>query len=132
MTISLIAVCLFCWSQKPKNENESNGYENDSVGRRAMRGLSSLLLIWSKEGMQMEDKVVQDMIERLVRIETKLDNYESLREKADSAKDLADKAYSVALNNAENIKEMKNNNKWAWGYMIGLGITIIGYFLTKL
>ncbi|HCD5456696.1 TPA: holin, partial [Enterococcus faecium] len=22
--------------------------------------------------------------------------------------------------------------KWAWGYMIGLGITIIGYFLTKL
>ncbi|MBO2993606.1 holin, partial [Enterococcus faecium] len=25
-----------------------------------------------------------------------------------------------------------NNNKWAWGYMIGLGITIIGYFLTKL
>ena len=48
------------------------------------------------------------------------------------AKDLADKAYSVALNNAEDIKEMKNNNKWAWGYMIGLGITIIGYFLTKL
>ncbi|MFH7627981.1 hemolysin XhlA family protein, partial [Enterococcus faecium] len=44
----------------------------------------------------------------------------------------ADKAYSVALNNAEDIKEMKNNNKWAWGYMIGLGITIIGYFLTKL
>ncbi|MET1935459.1 hemolysin XhlA family protein [Enterococcus faecium] len=80
----------------------------------------------------MEDKAVQDMIERLVRIETKLDNYENLREKADSAKDLADKAYSVALNNAEDIKEMKANNKWSWGYMIGLGITIIGYFLTKL
>ncbi|MDU5304802.1 MAG: holin, partial [Enterococcus faecium] len=26
----------------------------------------------------------------------------------------------------------KANNKWSWGYMIGLGITIIGYFLTKL
>ncbi|MDT2386869.1 holin, partial [Enterococcus avium] len=23
-------------------------------------------------------------------------------------------------------------NKWSWGYMIGLGITILGYFLTKL
>ncbi|WP_156265024.1 hemolysin XhlA family protein, partial [Enterococcus faecium] len=55
-----------------------------------------------------------------------------LREKAESAKDRADQAYSIALNNAEDIKEMKANNKWSWGYMIGLGITIIGYFLTKL
>lgn len=80
----------------------------------------------------MEDKVVQDMIERLVRIETKLDNYESLREKADSAKDRADAAYAIATGNAEDIKEMRATNKWSWGYMIGLGITIISYFLTKL
>ncbi|WP_411792352.1 hemolysin XhlA family protein [Enterococcus asini] len=72
------------------------------------------------------------MIERLVRIETKLDNYESLREKADSAKDRADAAYAIAVGNAEDIKEIKANNKWSWGYMIGLGITIIGYFITKL
>lgn len=80
----------------------------------------------------MEDKVVQDMIERLVRIETKLDNYESLREKSERASDMADKAYLLASSNAEVIKEIKANNKWSWGYMIGLGITIIGYFLTKL
>ena len=80
----------------------------------------------------MEDKVVQDMIERLVRIETKLDNYESLREKADSAKDRADAAYAIAVGNAEDIKEMRATSKRSWGYMIGLGITIIGYFLTKL
>ncbi|MCT0439841.1 hemolysin XhlA family protein, partial [Lactococcus lactis] len=29
------------------------------------------------------------------------------------------------------IKEIKANNKWAWGYMIGLGISIVIYFLTK-
>lgn len=75
---------------------------------------------------------MQDMIERLVRIETKLDNYESLREKADSAKDRADAAYSIAVGNAEDIKEMRATNKWSWGYMIGLGITIIGYFITKI
>ena len=75
---------------------------------------------------------MQDMIERLVRIETKLDNYESLREKADSAKDRADAAYAIAVGNAEDIKEMRATNKWSWGYMIGLGITIIGYFITKL
>ena len=80
----------------------------------------------------MKDDTAQDVIERLVRIETKLDNYEALREKADAAKDVADHAYSIALNNADDIKEIKANNKWAWGYMIGLGITIIGYFLTKL
>ena len=80
----------------------------------------------------MEDKAVQDMIERLVRIETKLDNYESLRQKTDEAKDKADLAYSLAQGNAEDIKDMKATNKWSWGYMIGLGITIIGYFLTKL
>lgn len=75
---------------------------------------------------------MQDMIERLVRIETKLDNYESLREKADSAKDRADAAYAIAAGNAEDIKEMRATNKWSWGYMIGLGITIIGYFITKI
>ena len=75
---------------------------------------------------------MQDMIERLVRIETKLDNYESLREKADSAKDRADAAYAIAVGNAEDIKEIKANNKWSWGYMIGLGVTIIGYFITKI
>ncbi|MGM0173697.1 hemolysin XhlA family protein [Enterococcus sp. DIV0800] len=80
----------------------------------------------------MKDDAVQDVVERLVRIETKLDNYEALREKADAAKDVADHAYSLAVNNADDIKEMKANNKWSWGYMIGLGITIIGYFLTKL
>ncbi len=80
----------------------------------------------------MEDKAVQDMIERLVRIETKLDNYENLREKADAAKDKADAAYAIAVGNADDIKDIKATNKWSWGYMIGLGITIIGYFLTKL
>ena len=75
---------------------------------------------------------MQDMIERLVRIETKLDNYESLREKTDAAKDKADAAYALALGNADDIKDIKATNKWSWGYMIGLGITIIGYFITKI
>ncbi|MDT2738064.1 hemolysin XhlA family protein [Enterococcus pseudoavium] len=80
----------------------------------------------------MKEDALQDVVERLVRIETKLDNYESLREKADNAKDVADRAYSIALNNADDIKEIKANNKWSWGFIITLGLTIIGYFLTKL
>ena len=53
---------------------------------------------------------MQDMIERLVRIETKLDNYENLREKADAAKDKADAAYAIAVGNADDIKDIKATN----------------------
>ena len=47
----------------------------------------------------MKDDTAQDVIERLVRIETKLDNYEALREKADAAKDVADRK-STRLNSS--------------------------------
>lgn len=73
----------------------------------------------------MEEKALQqEVVERLVRIETKLDNYESVRDKSD-------KAYSMALNNSKNIAKIEANNKWAWGYMILLGLGIVSYFLTK-
>ena len=55
----------------------------------------------------MKDELVQDMVERLVRIETKLDNYEVLREKTEDAKEKADHAFSIAKNNIEDIKEIK-------------------------
>ncbi|MDG6115439.1 hemolysin XhlA family protein [Lactococcus formosensis] len=67
----------------------------------------------------MEEQAVREILERTTRIETKLDNYESVRDKAD-------KAYSLALNNAKDIAKIESNNKWAWGYMIGLGIALIG------
>lgn len=73
----------------------------------------------------MEDKAWTEVAERLARIESKLDNYEALRDKAD-------KAYSMSFNNMKTIAEMKANAKWAWGYMIGLGIAIVTtYILDK-
>ncbi|MCT4453595.1 holin [Lactococcus cremoris] len=71
----------------------------------------------------MEEKS-EEVVERLARIETKLDNYGSIREKAEQA-------HLIALNNAEDIKEIKANNKWAWGFMLTLAVTIIGYLITK-
>ena len=41
----------------------------------------------------MEERAWQEVLERLARIETKLDNYESIREKAEQA-------HLIALNNA--------------------------------
>ena len=50
----------------------------------------------------MEEKAWQEVLERLARIETKLDNYESIREKAEQA-------HLIALNNADDIKEFLRN-----------------------
>ncbi|MCT2919597.1 holin, partial [Lactococcus lactis] len=48
-----------------------------------------------------------------------------------SIREKAEQAHLIALNNADDIKEIKANNKWAWGYMIGLGISIVIYFFSK-
>ena len=72
----------------------------------------------------MEEQAWREVLERLARIETKLDNYETVRDKAE-------RALLIAQANAKLIEKMEANNKWAWGYMIGLGISIVIYFLTK-
>ncbi|WP_096815555.1 hemolysin XhlA family protein, partial [Lactococcus lactis] len=59
----------------------------------------------------MDEKVLREMLERLTRIETKIDNYESIRDKAETA-------LLMAQSNAKLIEKMEANNKWAWGYMI--------------
>jgi len=60
----------------------------------------------------MEKDLIQEILERVVRIETKIDGYNHLREKVE-------KVYSMAKNNAEDIKEMKDNNKWLWRTIAG-------------
>lgn len=73
----------------------------------------------------MEEKAWIEVLERLARIEQKLDNYEVLREKAESA-------HLLAQSNAKAIEEIKANNKWAWGFIITLGISVVGFLITKI
>ena len=72
----------------------------------------------------MEEKALREVLERLARIETKLDNYESVRYKAEQA-------LLLARANTKSIEDIKSTNKWAWGYMIALGLGVVSYFLTK-
>ena len=72
----------------------------------------------------MEEQAWREVLERLARIETKLDNYEIVRDKAE-------RALLIAQSNAKLIEKMKANNKWAWGFMLTLAVTIIGYIITK-
>ena len=61
--------------------------------------------------MGTEDRV-QEILERVVRIETKIDGYNHLREKVD-------KAYSLSRQNERDIKEIKDNSKWLWRTLAG-------------
>ena len=73
----------------------------------------------------MEEQAWREVLERLARIETKLDNYETVRDKAE-------RALLIAQSNAQLIEKMEDNNKWAWGFMLTLAVTIIGYIITKI
>lgn len=73
----------------------------------------------------MDEQTLREILERTTRIETKLDNYESVRDKAD-------KAYSLAINNAKDIAKIEATNKWAGGFMITIAISCVGYLLSKL
>jgi hypothetical protein len=61
--------------------------------------------------METEDRV-QEILERVVRIETKIDGYNHLREKLD-------KTYNIATSNQEKITEIKDNAKWLWRTVAG-------------
>lgn len=75
-----------------------------------------------------DDKIVQEIIERLVRLETKLDNYNGLREKLEFT-------YMLAIKHEDYIKEVKDNQKWLWrtliASIIGLIANLIIFYLSR-
>lgn len=72
----------------------------------------------------MEKNFETEVITRLTIIETKLDNYQKVEEKSELA-------YNTSLQNKEDIKEIRDNNKWAFRTAIGACITsFIGLVFT--
>lgn len=64
----------------------------------------------------MEKPFEVEVLQRLTKIETKLDDYNGTREKAE-------KAYSLSADNKEEIKAIKDNNKWLFRTTVGAIIT---------
>lgn len=60
----------------------------------------------------MDSNIQQEILERIVRIETKIDGYNSTREKADMA-------YTKACQGEKDINEIKDNQKWLWRTIAG-------------
>lgn len=66
----------------------------------------------------MEKTFETEVLTRLAVIESKLDGYQNIKEKAEVA-------YTTAMQNKEEIKEMQDNNKWLFRTAIGACITSV-------
>ena len=64
----------------------------------------------------MEKTFETEVLTRLTAIETKLDDYKGIKEKTEIA-------YTTANQNKEEIKMIKDNNKWAFRTGVGAIIT---------
>lgn len=68
-----------------------------------------------KGGGYVEDKFTE-ILTRLAVIESKIDDYKTIRNKAENAE-------NRSLHNEKEIKEIKDNNRWLWRTVIGILIT---------
>jgi hypothetical protein len=73
-------------------------------------------------------QIIQEVRERLARMEAKLDEYNNVKEKATEG-------YSKSLQNEKAIGEIKDTQKWLWRTVVGaIIVAIIGIlsaFVTK-
>lgn len=65
-----------------------------------------------------------EVLQRLTKIET---NTEGLNEISGVARN----ALAKSEENSRDIEEIKENQKWTWRTIAGIGVTFIAYFITK-
>ena len=66
-----------------------------------------------------------EVLQRLTKIET---NTEGLNEISGIARN----ALAKSEENARDVEEMKDNQKWAWRTIAGIGVTFVVHFITKI
>lgn len=66
----------------------------------------------------MKDNFETEVLTRLAVIESKLDDYKDIKDKAD-------KAYNISLDNEKEINELKDKSRWLSRTLIGAILTAI-------
>lgn len=67
---------------------------------------------------------MQEILERIVRIETKIDGYNNLREKLDNAVKTNDVQDEKIVTLDKNIIKIEDNQKWIWRTLAGAIVVI--------
>jgi len=77
-------------------------------------------------GREMYDLITEIKVELGV-INTKVDYFSDVKQKAEDAKSTADTALRLSEENREDIRDMKANTKWLWGTILTIaGLIIAG------
>ncbi|MHB8075118.1 hemolysin XhlA [Desulfosporosinus fructosivorans] len=66
-----------------------------------------------------DQEVLIDIRERLVRVETKLDTQNGLREKVDCIETKATETEARSKSNTHRIDKLEANNTWLWRTVVG-------------
>lgn len=78
-----------------------------------------------KAGVLMDEQgVLMDIRERLVRVETKLDNHNGIRERVDAAEDKVIETESRSKSNTHRVDKLEENNTWLWRTIAGALIIV--------
>jgi hypothetical protein len=76
-----------------------------------------------------------ELFERMVRMETKIDFILQDRERLDKVEKIAQEALSLSQENGRGIAEDRANKKWLWGIVLStagsLVVGLIVFFITK-
>lgn len=76
----------------------------------------------------MEIRLIQEILERLVRLETKLDNYNGLRDKLDNTSKKTDVQAEQIADLELRIRKLEESNTWLWRTIAGT--LIVGFMTT--
>lgn len=71
-----------------------------------------------------DDLLWREVLQRLTRIEENTKHVDSITSKAN-------KALTKAEENEKDIAEIRENQKWTWRTIAGMGVSVIVYMLTK-
>jgi hypothetical protein len=78
-----------------------------------------------------EQEVLIDIRERLVRVETKLDSQNGLREKVDAMEAKLTEVEARSKSNTHRIDKLEANNQWLWRTVAGAIIAAVIAILMK-
>ncbi|XID92514.1 hemolysin XhlA family protein [Paenibacillaceae bacterium WGS1546] len=79
-----------------------------------------------------EARVLSEIRERVVRLETKIDAMTDVRETADAARESALEALQSARSSHLRIDEIADNQRWLWRTLVGAIIAAVIAAVTKL
>ncbi len=79
-----------------------------------------------------EARVLSDIRERVVRLETKIDAMTDVRETAEAARETALEALQVARSSHKRIDEIADNQRWLWRTLVGAILAAVIATITNL